>query len=363
MNPPLRMRRMIFMPINDNWIEKEGAGGDGGEGGSFDGLSSTVFTSTNAGIFTPTHSERSKHKARHNKHKQDKKRKKLLGKDKKNGVDRLVTFLQDGSPNLKIAKSPVSGMQGNDSADMEKGPPNKVMTGQGQGPSAAGNNVNNPVVLNWEKRQKGISKVEDHPTMGMNNVGDGKMMDASRHGVEASIENPANMNRPAPVAPQWHNKTYVQKASTEIPTIGIGTNQATDSHDIAKQPQATFTEKFSDKEKKDQVLKQNDFERKTKQHDNKEDDPGIEQPRAAGATAGMGNYPNSSMQMMEKTWGTGPAVDALRRDSGEQITAIPEDEDFAMREKLHKLHNDFMEKGDPHPFTSALMALDNDKSI
>ena len=342
------------MPINDNWVEKEGDGGDGGDGG-FNGLSGTVFTSSNAGIFTPTYSERAKRKAKHNKHKQDRRRKKILGKDKKDGVQRLVNFLRDGSPDM-VRKSPVSGMQGNAPKDM---------TGQMQGPSAAGNNDNNPVVLDWEKRQKGISKVEDHPTMGMNNVGDGKMMDASRAApsINENEENPAYMTRAAPVAPQWNNKTYVQKASSEIPTIGIGTNQNTDSHDIAKQPQAAYTEKFSDKEKKNQILSQNDFERKTKQHDNKEDDPGIEQPRAAGATAGMGNYPNSSMQMMEKTWGTGPVVDALKRDSGEEITAVPTDEDYVMREKLNKYYKKMLLKGDSTPLMSALEALDNDEPL
>ena len=67
--------------------------------------------------------------------------------------------------------------------------------------------------------------------------------------------------------------------------------------------------------------------------------------------------------MMEKNWGTGPAVDALRRDSGEQITAIPEDDDFVMREKIDRLHTKFIQKGDPHPWASALMALDYDESI
>ena len=35
-----------------------------------------------------------------NRHRQDKKRHKLMGQDKKNGVDKLIQFLQDGSPHL-----------------------------------------------------------------------------------------------------------------------------------------------------------------------------------------------------------------------------------------------------------------------
>ena len=82
------------------FIRKEGDGG-----GAFNGLSDTVFTSTNAGIFSPTYGGSKTQKRHEKRHKaQEKKRKKLLGKDKKSGVDRLVTFLYDGSPNMSKAR-------------------------------------------------------------------------------------------------------------------------------------------------------------------------------------------------------------------------------------------------------------------
>ena len=58
-------------------IEKEDGGGIGGDGGG------TVFTSTNAGIFTPTHGRAST---------------KPKKKKKSTGIERLGRFLMDGSP-------------------------------------------------------------------------------------------------------------------------------------------------------------------------------------------------------------------------------------------------------------------------
>ena len=64
-------------------IQKEGDGGGGfGDGGG------TAFTSTDAGIFTPTHSERGRKPK----------------KEKRTGVHRLADFLTDNSPERKMAK-------------------------------------------------------------------------------------------------------------------------------------------------------------------------------------------------------------------------------------------------------------------
>ena len=66
-------------------IEKEGdGGGDGGAGALAGG--GTVFTSTNAGIFTPTHGGRGSSKEEPRK------------KRKSTGIERLGRFLTDGSP-------------------------------------------------------------------------------------------------------------------------------------------------------------------------------------------------------------------------------------------------------------------------
>jgi len=70
-------------------FQKEDGGSDGG--GALAG-GGTVFTSTNAGIFTPTHGGNGK----------DKKEKK-----KKTGIERLGQFLTDNSPEKKMVKSSV----------------------------------------------------------------------------------------------------------------------------------------------------------------------------------------------------------------------------------------------------------------
>lgn len=69
-----------------NKIKKEG---DGGVSGSFGDGGGTVFTSSDAGIFTPTHTDRSK---------RPKKR-------KSTGISRLGDFITDNSPERKMQKS------------------------------------------------------------------------------------------------------------------------------------------------------------------------------------------------------------------------------------------------------------------
>ena len=70
------------------YIQKEGDGG--GDGGSFGGGAGTVFTSESAGIFTPTHSERSKRKKNNDK--------------PRTGIDRLNDFITERSPERKMQK-------------------------------------------------------------------------------------------------------------------------------------------------------------------------------------------------------------------------------------------------------------------
>ena len=79
-------------PSNDNKrkkvLKKEGDGG-GGDGGSFGGGEGTVFTSENAGIFTPTHTDRGKRRKRRS----------------PTGVDRLNDFITERSPERKMQNS------------------------------------------------------------------------------------------------------------------------------------------------------------------------------------------------------------------------------------------------------------------
>ena len=325
-----------------------------GDGGGAAGVGGTVFTSSNAGIFTPTFGGSGVRRIhRKNKRKNDKKRRKLMGKDKKNGVDRLVNFLREGSPKIK---------KGVD----------RRMDGMPQGPSAAGNRVHNVKQIDWKKRQEGISKVVDHPTMGTNNSGDGKMVDASIAASYPSVENPTTGAKHVNKAPDWNERNFnMQKASpfqkaSSGGQQGIGpptsqnTKAATGPH-----PQAAFTEQVPDHEKTRQVVVQNDVERKIKQHDNKEDEPSAGQDgRTAMATKGMGDYPNSSMQMMEKEWGSGPdsfAQDDLNREADEWFPneeSVKSEKEWA--ENFRKFHKSFIEKGEYDPMISALLSLDNE---
>ena len=66
-------------------VHKEG---DGGGDGAFGDTGGTVFTSTNSGIFSPTHGERE-----------------IKPKKKKSGIERLGQFMSGNSPEKKMVKS------------------------------------------------------------------------------------------------------------------------------------------------------------------------------------------------------------------------------------------------------------------
>ena len=338
-----------------------------GDGGGAAGLSGTVFTSSNAGIFTPTFGGSGVRRIhRNNKRRNDKKRRKLMGKDKKNGVDRLVNFLREGSPRL------------------HKAAPDKYMDGMPQGGSAAGENPTPLKQIDWKKRQEGISKIVDHPTMGMSNGGDNedspKMQESGTASTYPSREDTTTGAKHVDKAPSWTKSNFnmqkadpFQKASSGGqqgigPPTSQNTKAATGPH-----PQAAFTEQTPDHEKTRQVIVQNDVERKIKQHDNKEDEPSAGQDgRTAMATKGMGDYPNANMQMMEKEWGSGPdsfAQDDLNREADEWfpneesvksniVSNVKSEKEWA--ENFKKFHKSFIEKGELDPMISALLSLDNE---
>jgi len=384
-------------------VQKDGDGG--GDGGAFNSLSDTVFTSSHAGIFTPSFGERgTKRRHRKNKRHQDYKRKKLMGEDKKNGLERLVQFLREGSPRLS------------------KRQPDKMMTGQFQ--SIHVDRQTPRKQIDWRKRQKGISKVEAHPSMAA---------DTSSLATSATYpgdsEGTWTGTKPVPAKVDWGTrKTAVQKA--EIPKVFAETNPyhnvPEESHEIFPDPKEThkleqesniqndiekagtgglhgigpltnqntrnangihpqdaFLMVDSDDDKKQQVVDQNDFEKRVRGYDTNEDEKGnIDQPMTAGATKGMMDYPNSNMQMMEKSgWGSGIDIhqdDLLRggeldeedvdiEDDKEDDSQdwIPEDENKVKAEKewldkFQLLHKSFVRGGDATPVLSAILALDNE---
>ena len=87
----------LEMQKADNEVDqltKESDGGGFGDGGG------TVFTSTDAGIFTPTYSDRSTRQKNN--------------KKKRTGIDRLADFVMDNSPERKMVKTDELSKQNND---------------------------------------------------------------------------------------------------------------------------------------------------------------------------------------------------------------------------------------------------------
>ena len=77
--------------VGGAFINKEGDGGGDGGGSGLAASGATVFTSTNAGIFTPTHGGNGK-------------KRNVKPKKKRTGIERLGVFLTDGSPQKKMRK-------------------------------------------------------------------------------------------------------------------------------------------------------------------------------------------------------------------------------------------------------------------
>ena len=212
------IQRYFSVSKLENFLQKEGA--VGGEGGGFDGLSGTVFTSTNAGIFTPTFGGKgTKRKHRKNKKRQEKKRKKLMGKEKKSGVERLVQYLYEGSPH--ISKAGKRGLAPGLDADMT-----------GNAPTAhAGNNrthspfvpVENSSDLNHKRTSRELEDAmkvaesnEPHINMGLAGNMEAAIAASS---PQREGEDPSVMNAKNPRKAEWHNNAYVQKAANEATTF------------------------------------------------------------------------------------------------------------------------------------------------
>jgi len=123
-------------------MKKEDGGGDGGFG---DG-GGTVFTSTNAGIFTPTHG--------------DNKARRVKSKKKRSGIERLGVFLTDGSPQKKMKKTSVLKEWVNKQQEQEEAhPPQFIEEGEEEDTSnkvlAEQQDMENKIkMLNEEEKNK-----------------------------------------------------------------------------------------------------------------------------------------------------------------------------------------------------------------
>ncbi len=336
------MKRRKMMPISKKKLLeldliKEGDGGDG-----IDGLSGVVFTSENAGIFTPTHggSKTTSKDRKRIKREHDAKRKKLLGKQKKNGVERLEQFIREGSPVKKAV--------------------NKRSDGMPQG-DVAHNPHNNLIQVDFRKLGEDREIGEDNePNSSMSGLD--SRMDASTHATKAQDEDPSITAKVVPSKPDWGtNKAYVQKAGVaSFVNIGQQPNQNTDSHDISTEPQAKYIERGEapdDKKEEHQDVKMNDVSRRVKKYQD-DDEADVEQPLGAASAA------NSQIQAMEKTWGSGSERGEYRRsedgdeippDENEVLDPSESDRVVEALKRLQVRKQDYQTKGESHPLFLAMM--------
>ena len=314
--------------------------GDGGAG--LDGLSGVVFTSENAGIFTPTHggSKTTRKERKHIKREHDEKRKKLLGKQKKSGVERLEQFVKEGSPIKKAV--------------------NKRSDGMPQG-DVAHNPQNNLIQVDYRKlgEDREIGK-DNEPNSSMSGLD--SRMDASTHATKPQDEDPSITTKSVPNKPDWGtNKAYVQKAGVaSFANIGQQPNQNTESHDISTEPQAKYIERGKavwDKKNDYQDIKMNDVTRRVKKYQ-EDDEADVEQPLGVASAA------KSQIQSMEKQWGSGSERGEYKRS--EDGDEIPPDKDEVLEEaesakviealqRLQARKKGYVEKGETHPLFLAMM--------
>ena len=314
--------------------------GDGGAG--LDGLSGVVFTSENAGIFTPTHggSKTTRKERKHIKRGHDEKRKKLLGKQKKSGVERLEQFVKEGSPIKKAV--------------------NKRSDGMPQG-DVAHNPQNNLIQVDYRKlgEDREIGK-DNEPNSSMSGLD--SRMDASTHATKPQDEDPSITTKSVPNKPDWGtNKAYVQKAGVaSFANIGQQPNQNTESHDISTEPQAKYIERGKavwDKKNDIQDIKMNDVTRRVKKYQ-EDDEADVEQPLGVASAA------KSQIQSMEKQWGSGSERGEYKRS--EDGDEIPPDKDEVLEEaesakviealqRLQARKKGYVEKGETHPLFLAMM--------
>ena len=347
------------------FIRKEGDGG-----GAFNGLSDTVFTSTNAGIFSPTYGGDKTQRRHEKRHKaQEKKRKKLLGKDKKSGVDRLVQFLYDGSPNMSKARTKARKMGLAPGLDDD-------MTGDGATGHAWNNKATQPAILNHKKTSRPLEdamkiaeKNEPHINMGLpGGMETGITATYPQHSSVNSVGNAKTKRKQF-----WgKDKSYVQKAVNGVTTMisPDGNNESADG----PHPQRAFIERTKDNPNeapaKDAVIKENDMQRRVKKYDDKASrrDGGQEQPAGSMAAAGSAGNPSGATMQMAYTSDYG-RTDALHRggdkdmddpevvESGDDASTywVPEAEKGA---KLEAMRKELEEAGDETPILNALLKVD-----
>ena len=313
-------RRMINMPTSKKEAEhskhehliknavskfiklvKEGDGG-----AAIDGLSGVVFTSENAGVFTPTHGghHTTAKKRRHIKREHDEKRQELLGKQKKNGVARLEQFVREGSPVTKAAQElPLQHM-----------PTNRQRAGTEYAPThESGNRMQLDYKKEGKKRTMGEDLQPNSSLSGMNSS-----LEMGRMATKPQNEDPSVSVQEVPGKQQWDkNNAVINKYSP-----GSVTSLGSEPDQNPQREPPKFIERGkapSDQKNKQQDVKMTDVTNKIKKL--QDEDADIEQP--AGAVSMAVREVNKQIS----SWGSGGSVDRDEIKRGGDLDEIEDDED------------------------------------
>ena len=259
------------MPTSDD--EKLLKEGDGGS--SINGLNGVVFTSSNAGIFTETHGGNRKvaRKRKKTKRRQDRKRRELLGKDKKNGVEKLDAFVRENSPLNKAV--------------------NRRMDGSPNVPPRGADNLRR---LEYKKTSKnyGVSK-DNEPNSSMSGL-NGKI-DASSAVGDTLADDITISRQVMPAKPKWNEHHVLQQADLNTANIGPQPNQNTE----ANPPKFVERGKDPNKIAHNADIKMGDFMTRVRKYE--DEDAGVEQPLGAASAA------SKTIQNQMSQWGSYGSVD------------------------------------------------------
>jgi len=278
--------------------------GDGGA--AIDGLSGVVFTSENAGVFTPTHGghHTTAKKRRHIKREHDEKRKELLGNQKKNGVARLEQFVREGSPVTKaVQELPLQRM--------------KNMSGRAGTEYAPTHKSGNRMQLDYKKEGKKRTMGEDlQPNSSLSGLN--SSLEMGRQATKPLNEDPSVSVQKVPGKQQWDkNNVVINKYSP-----GNVTSMGSQPDQNPERNPPKFIERGkapSDQKNQQQDVKMTDITNKVKKL--QDEDADIEQP--AGAVSMAVREVNKQIS----SWGSYGSVDRDEIKRGGDLDEIEDDED------------------------------------
>ena len=122
---------------------------ENGDGGGFGDGGGTVFTSTNAGIFTPTYGDNKKKK----------------GHKKNSGIRRLANFVNDNTPKIKSEKVEKSQQDKSFVLDLIKWVSEEFQKEGGFRQQSSGTDINDQVPrIDWKKKDIKTTSEKDPST-------------------------------------------------------------------------------------------------------------------------------------------------------------------------------------------------------